>query len=69
MMPVQDQDVKPFISRCRVCEAPAMVMALHSQSMIEPDCPEEWKPLWRGYSFLMVSVTYNLAHTLVSSNF
>lgn len=62
MMPVQDQDVKPFISRCRVCEAPAMVMALHSQSMIEPDCPEEWKPLWRGYSFLMVSVTYNAAN-------
>jgi len=30
-----------------------MVMALHSQSMIEPDCPEQWKPLWRGYSFLM----------------
>lgn len=53
MMPVQDQDVKPFISRCRVCEAPAMVMALHSQSMVEPDCPEEWQPLWRGYSFLM----------------
>lgn len=57
MMPVQDADVKPFISRCRVCEAPAMVMALHSQSMIEPDCPEDWKPLWRGYSFLMVSWT------------
>jgi len=65
MMPVQDSDVKPFISRCRVCEAPAMVMALHSQSMIEPDCPEQWKPLWRGYSFLMVSTTNAAAHTAI----
>ena len=56
MMPVSEQAIKPFISRCRVCEAPAMVMAVHSQSMVEPDCPENWAPLWRGYSFLMVSL-------------
>ena len=54
MMPVSENDIKPFISRCRVCEAPAMVMAVHSQSSMTPDCPENWERLWRGYSFLMV---------------
>jgi len=64
MMPVSEQAIKPFISRCRVCEAPAMVMAVHSQSMVEPDCPENWAPLWRGYSFLMVSLWLRLLQRL-----
>ena len=55
MMPVQENDIRPFISRCRVCEAPSMVMAVHSQSSMTPDCPEKWQRLWKGYSFLMVS--------------
>ena len=29
-------------------------MAVHSQSMVIPDCPDEWKGLWIGYSFAMV---------------
>jgi len=31
------------------------VMAVHSQSMMVPDCPVGWKGLWIGYSFAMVS--------------
>ncbi|XP_016334966.1 collagen alpha-1(IV) chain-like [Sinocyclocheilus anshuiensis] len=42
-----------YISRCSVCEAPANVMALHSQTMEIPDCPKGWLPLWKGYSFVM----------------
>jgi len=30
-------------------------MAVHSQSMMVPDCPVGWKGLWIGYSFAMVS--------------
>ena len=55
MMPVSEKDIRPFIGRCRVCEAPSMVMAVHSQSTMTPDCPDNWERLWNGYSFLMVS--------------
>lgn len=54
MMPVSENDIKPFISRCRVCEAPSMVMAVHSQSTMTPECPANWDRLWMGFSFLMV---------------
>lgn len=43
-------------SRCAVCEAPAMVMAVHSQTIQIPQCPNGWSSLWIGYSFVMVSV-------------
>lgn len=43
-------------SRCAVCEAPAMVMAVHSQTIQIPPCPSGWSSLWIGYSFVMVSV-------------
>jgi hypothetical protein len=39
-----------------VCEAPANVIAVHSQSLGVPDCPQGWSGLWIGYSFVMVSV-------------
>ena len=44
-----------FFFRCAVCEAPTKAIAIHSQSMDVPDCPENWIELWIGYSFLMVS--------------
>lgn len=44
------------LSRCAVCEAPAMVMAVHSQTIQIPPCPNGWSSLWIGYSFVMVSV-------------
>jgi C-terminal tandem repeated domain in type 4 procollagen len=31
------------------------VMAVHSQSMVVPECPVGWKDMWIGYSFAMVS--------------
>ena len=43
-----------FNFRCAVCEAPTRAIAIHSQSMDIPKCPENWLELWIGYSFLMV---------------
>lgn len=45
------------VSRCAVCEAPAMVIAVHSQTIQIPDCPRNWESLWIGYSFMMVHTT------------
>lgn len=39
-----------------VCEVPANVLAVHSQSLNIPDCPQGWTGLWIGYSFLMVRI-------------
>jgi integrin beta 8 len=55
MMPVQREQIRPYISRCAVCEAPANVMSFHSLSMTPPPCPGGWNILWQGYSFVMVS--------------
>ena len=38
-------------SRCYL-----QVMAVHSQSMMVPECPIGWKGLWIGYSFAMASI-------------
>ena len=54
MMPVQRDNIRPYISRCAVCEAPANVMSFHSLSMTPPPCPNGWNILWQGYSFVMV---------------
>lgn len=55
MMPLSEEDIRPYISRCAVCEAPAQAVALHSQDQSVPPCPRAWRSLWIGYSFLMVS--------------
>lgn len=44
-----------FHGRCVVCEVPANVIAVHSQSISIPECPTGWTTLWIGYSFVMVS--------------
>lgn len=49
--------------RCVVCEAPSNVIAVHSQSLNVPECPDGWSGLWIGYSFVMV----NFAHILCFS--
>lgn len=54
MMPVEEGDIKPYISRCSVCEAPSVAIAVHSQDITIPKCPAGWRSLWIGYSFLMV---------------
>lgn len=56
MMPVENIEIRQYISRCVVCEAPANVIAVHSQTIEVPDCPNGWEGLWIGYSFLMVSI-------------
>ena len=38
-----------------MCETPTRSLAIHSQSMDIPKCPENWQELWIGYSFIMVS--------------
>ncbi|OWK60613.1 Collagen alpha-1(IV) chain [Lonchura striata] len=53
MEPLTGQSIQPFISRCVVCEAPAMVIAVHSQTIQIPSCPPGWDSLWIGYSFMM----------------
>ena len=42
----------PYISTCSVCEAPSTVIAVHSQTEDLPECPNGYKSLWLGYSFL-----------------
>lgn len=54
MNPVQGSAIRPYISRCAVCEAPTQLMAIHSQSLEIPACPTGWTGLWTGYSFVMV---------------
>uniref|UniRef100_F6XWL2 Collagen type IV alpha 5 chain n=2 Tax=Monodelphis domestica TaxID=13616 RepID=F6XWL2_MONDO len=53
MEPLKGQGILPFISRCAVCEAPATVIAIHSQTIQIPQCPRGWDSLWIGYSFMM----------------
>ena len=60
MMPITGIDIKRYVSRCSVCEAPTHVIAVHSQTTQDPDCPAGWYSLWTGYSFMMVSSYLNL---------
>lgn len=53
MMPVGESIIQEYISRCVVCEAPANAIAVHSQSLVIPTCPQGWNVLWIGYSFAM----------------
>lgn len=53
MMPVSENQIQPYISRCAVCEAPSQAVAVHSQDTTIPNCPSGWRSLWIGYSFLM----------------
>lgn len=56
MMPVGAEEIRPYISRCVVCDAPSNIIAVHSQSLQIPDCPNGWSGLWIGYSFAMVRI-------------
>lgn len=49
------------LTRCAVCEAPAVVIAVHSQTIQIPRCPQGWDSLWIGYSFMMVRNTLPLS--------
>lgn len=54
MMPVVENEIEPYISRCVVCDVPNNVIAIHSQTVTIPECPRGWSSLWIGYSFVMV---------------
>lgn len=54
--PFDGTSIRNHISRCVVCEAPTSAVALHDPNSKEPpECPENWRGLWSGNSFLMVS--------------
>ena len=62
MTPIRGPDIEKYISKCSVCETPTKVIALHSQTLNVPECPENWDYLWEGYSFIMVEYTYTSIH-------
>ena len=68
MMPVGEGDIIPYISRCVVCDIPANVIAVHSQTIQVPNCPRGWKSLWIGYSFAMVRRVNSVCTTYLSVN-
>jgi len=52
MAPVSGNAIRPYISRCVVCETPTQVMSVHSQTVQIPQCPQGWAGMWQGYSFI-----------------
>lgn len=67
MMPVSEDAIRQHISRCTVCEAPTNVIAVHSQTIDIPSCPNGWSSLWIGYSFVMVSFTHKIKQLIMFS--
>lgn len=55
MQPIKARELQTFVSRCSVCETSTKVIAMHSQAMDIPTCPETWQELWIGYSYMMVN--------------
>jgi len=53
MNPVSGEDIRPYISRCTVCETDSPIMAIHSQTRDIPDCPHGWDQVWIGYSHVL----------------
>ncbi len=54
MTPIRGAEIEKYVSKCSVCEAPTRLVAVHSQTMDVPNCPDNWVELWIGYSFVMV---------------
>ncbi|KAG5675946.1 hypothetical protein PVAND_005803 [Polypedilum vanderplanki] len=53
MTPIPAREMEKYVSRCAVCETTTRLIALHSQSMEIPDCPQGWEEAWIGYSYYM----------------
>lgn len=63
MTPIPSREMEKYISRCSVCETTTRLIALHSQSMEIPDCPQGWEEAWIGYSYYMqTSDTHGNSH-------
>jgi hypothetical protein len=69
MMPVSEQEMRPYISRCTVCEVPSNVIAVHSQSLQVPECPNGWEGLWIGYTFVMVRIVFKIMLIILIMSF
>lgn len=50
---MSETQLQDHISRCTVCESRTNVIAVHSQTSLVPDCPQDWDSLWSGFSFVM----------------
>lgn len=48
-------EIENHISRCKVCMGTQYILARHSFTDTAPDCPEDFSPLWEGYSYVMVT--------------
>jgi collagen type IV alpha len=53
MTPIPAREMEKYVSRCAVCESTTKLIALHSQSMEIPQCPNTWEEAWIGYSYYM----------------
>merc|ERR1712004_325290 len=49
---VSGRNIKKYVSTCSVCEAKSTTFAVHSQTNEVPACPNGYRSLWLGYSFL-----------------
>ncbi|KAF7243236.1 Collagen alpha-3(IV) chain [Varanus komodoensis] len=67
MAPISGKALEPYISRCSVCEGPAMIIAVHSQTASVPPCPQGWQSLWKGFSFVMLEKQLSCCHMYKSS--
>lgn len=68
MTPIPSRELEKYISRCAVCETTTRLIALHSQSMEIPDCPQGWEEAWIGYSYYMqTSDTHGNSHQALIS--
>jgi len=61
LKPLREDELSRFVGRCSVCQAPAPIMTIHSQSSTTPSCPHHWRELWSGFSFIMVGSTCGIA--------
>ena len=68
MTPIKGPDIEKYISKCSVCETPTKVVALHSQTLNVPECPDNWDYLWEGYSFVMVRISEHGTQGTVPGN-
>merc|ERR1711939_950892 len=50
---IRGKDIEKYISRCVACQTKTSVAAFHSQDHDIPGCPNNWEPMWNGWSFVM----------------
>lgn len=48
-------EIVPHISRCTVCSGTQFILTRHSFTAESPECPDDFTPLWEGYSYAMVT--------------